>query len=314
VHLRDDEKEAHARHLAAMTEAYRPRTDQQRWWVAKMAFFATRIDTCHELMPLDQVRVQERAEHDWDRDRQAEAEGLAARLPRDPRKVASALRRTRHGTQYLRESLGQLHAVVAPGGAWTEARRGLALDLLGIPHELRQDNPGLPQEEDAAGWTRLVGEQLGVLEELEAVHEAADARDRALAMAGLPIAEDAVTRRVRRAEAEAKRDLKRALDELLRLQALAPAQAKADAEEAVCRLIMARRAERRSPEPGTDAAPEPEPELEPLPLPRLSPPVLAVEPRPASDGPPQTQAERTRRDRRRRRMLERIERQKMKGN
>ena len=65
------------------------------------------------------------------------------------------------------------------------------------------------------------------------------------------------------------------------------------------------------PEPGTEPEPEPLLDIQPEPTP-VSPPVLetpVVPVRPSSAGP-QDQAEYTRRNRRRRRMLEQLERQK----
>jgi hypothetical protein len=153
-------------------------------------------------------------------DREADADRLAARIKRDPHRVQRALTRTRQGVTYLYTCLEPLRDLLQAGGDWTEARRDRALDLIGYDPELREANPLVPELGDAQGWTELLAGELELLQERAESLEELDETDRELAMLGLPIEEDAVTRRLRRGQAEAQRNLKRARDELLRLQAL----------------------------------------------------------------------------------------------
>jgi hypothetical protein len=220
VHLDEAERAAVERHRKAMTVQYAPRTEQQHWLVGQMAAAAARIDRCDELRPVDLGRVQKRAEDHWDMDREADADRLAARIKRDPHRVQRALTRTRQGVTYLYICLEPLRDLLQAGGEWTEARRDRALDLIGFDPELRDANPLVPELADSQGWTELLTGELELLQERADSLEERDEGDRELAMLGLPMEEDAVTRRLRRGEAEAQRNLKRARDELLRLQAL----------------------------------------------------------------------------------------------
>jgi hypothetical protein len=338
-------------HLRAMTDQYRPKTDHQRWLVGQMAAAAARIDRCNELRPFDLGRVQERAEGHWDMDRDAEADQLAARIGRDPLRVTRALSRTRQGLQRLSIGLELLRDVLEAGGSWTEARRESALNLLGFAHELREDNPGLPELTDTEGWTEMISGEIALLGRREESLAALDERDRELAMLGLPIVEDAVTRRLRRGEAEAHRALKRARDELLRTQALetpggdtAPWLASSPSSTGrpapplprpvasgrtpdpfedlsmgfpALTLVPAEPEDHTAEAPQPDTGPLPEPQSQPRPsetvqaAPRLVDTLTATrdaapEPEPvrSSDTRPMDQAESMRRDRKRRRQLE----------
>jgi hypothetical protein len=220
IHLHEEEQEAATRHIAAMTAKYAPADEQEAWWVKKMAFAAARLDRCHEQIPFDIGRARLRAAENWDDDRTEHVDRLAARIGREPRRVVRALVKSLHGVRYLRDSLELIRNVLAAGGGMNEARRSLALDLIGIDHALREDNPSLLEASETEAWGLWLAQEIADLTEREKQLEPSDERDQQLAMMGMTIEEDAVTRRLRRAESESKRDLKRALDELLRLQGL----------------------------------------------------------------------------------------------
>jgi hypothetical protein len=220
VHLPEEERAAIARHLETMSGCYAPADDQERWWVGKMSVAAARLDRCQALMPADLARLRHSAVENWDLDRQAYVEQLAARLPREPRRVCRALLGSLQGVRYLKEHWEMLQDVLSSCGTLTEDQYTLALNLLGVPPVLRVNNHELPAATDTDGLTDLAEAELTALVEWESDHESLDGRFRELAVMGLPLEEDAITRRLRRAESEAKRDLNRALGELLRLQSV----------------------------------------------------------------------------------------------
>src|SRR5262249_14295770 len=95
VYLHEDEIEAVAVHIEAMTAEYQPATDQQRWWVAKMAAAAARLDRCDDQIPFDLGRSRWRAFEHWDSDRSVYVEQLARKIGREPQQVVRALVKTR---------------------------------------------------------------------------------------------------------------------------------------------------------------------------------------------------------------------------
>jgi hypothetical protein len=360
VHLPDEEKEAIARHLETMTARYAPADDQERWWVGKMSVAAARVDRCQALMPADLGRIRLCAAQTWDLDRQTYVEQLAARLPREPRRVIRALLGSYQGVRYVRDHWEMLQDVLETCGSLTDEQYELALNLLGVPHALRVNNDGLPTATDTEGLSQLAADEVAGLVEMEELQKGLDGRFQELAVMGLPLEEDATTRRLRRAEAEAKRDLNRALGELLRLQSLrlgglaspggpspsspprpdelpalparpqATGRAKAFLERyeelyppsaAVwTEMERARQAEATGPEAQPEPEPEPEPvsepqpeaEVEPAPTPVIAAAAAAPVVAAKADTRPLDQAEYTRRNRRRRRMVEKLERGKAK--
>src|SRR5262249_20217366 len=145
--------EAVTRHIAVMTRTYAPADEQEAWWVHKMAVAAARLDRCHDQIPFDIGRARLRAAEDWDDDRTAHVDRLAALIDREPPRVVRALVKTLHGVRYLRDSLELIQNVLVTGGAINEARRDMALDLIGIPHAVREGNPSIPELSDTAAWS-----------------------------------------------------------------------------------------------------------------------------------------------------------------
>src|SRR5690606_36600884 len=154
--------------------------------------------------------------------RRAEAEHLARRLASDPPRLAPALRRTRHGVEWM---IGRWEALAeaADRGGWDDERFSLAHDLLGLPEELRDVWPELPSGAPAEVQAEVAAAQLARLRShLEGALIGADARERQLVLIGFPAHDDAASRALMRAEAASRRDLHRALLELHRTQAECP--------------------------------------------------------------------------------------------
>src|SRR4051795_4330999 len=84
---------------------------------------------------------------------------------KDPARVARALSRTKQGADWLLERWEGLGAVLRSNGAWDEAQRRLAFDLLGVPGELRDGSLRIPAAADTPALAALVEAQLARLRE-----------------------------------------------------------------------------------------------------------------------------------------------------
>jgi hypothetical protein len=171
-------------------------------------------------------------------------EGLGAKLAKDPARVAPALRGCKQGADWLRERWEALGEILANTGTWTDEQRRLAYDLLGVPVALREGSDMLPPPEDVDGLAAVVAARVAGLEEdCAAVLDELDAAERAMAMSGMALEEDAVTARLRKYEGSCRRAFAAAKAELLRLR-----EAEASAEAAQAEPAPSHRA------PLTDAA------------------------------------------------------------
>jgi hypothetical protein len=159
-------------------------------------------------------------------------EGLGAKLAKDPARVAPALRGCKQGADWLRERWEALGEILENQGGWTDEQRRLAYDLLGVPPALRDGSDMLPPPEDVDGLAAVVAARVAGLEEdCAAVLDELDAAERAMAMGGMALEEDAVTARLRKYEGSCRRAFAAAKAELLRLRE-AEAAAAAQAEPA----------------------------------------------------------------------------------
>src|SRR4051812_42585251 len=132
--------------LEARTEEwrpqYRPTTRQGEWFFRQVVACSVVIDACqaHDRTLTEYAAL--RAELNWDADRAAAIEKLAEKLPMKPHVVSRQLRRSKHGAVWLFGQWTELEFTLDSGKAWGESDRSTALDLLGVPHELR-DNPAI---------------------------------------------------------------------------------------------------------------------------------------------------------------------------
>jgi hypothetical protein len=102
-----------------------------------MAVDSVRLDRCRETyLELCEDHAN-RAALCWDEDRRAEAEEIASRLGWDPARSRSRLEQTRHGCEVLIERWEGLGRILGEIGIWDDSQRSMALNLLGVPLELR---------------------------------------------------------------------------------------------------------------------------------------------------------------------------------
>ena len=206
----------------------------------------------------------------------AAAEALGDRLAARSARVAAELRTTRHGAEWLLRRLARgLAAALQARGSWDDAQRRLALDLLGIPPELRADHPlGRPAADligrvrrEVRALRRLIRGELALLDEA----------NRRMAAQGFAYDIGPIARRLRGYESASERLFHRTLDRLDR-------RARTSANEPERRAPM-KRNEPERPAPAARNDPE-RPPAAPCPSP---PKVSDPEPLPAIPaGPPRS--------------------------
>ncbi len=217
--LPDDLAAIVARRTAEFAAEFQPRSPYEAFLVREMALASARLDRCAEMSIVDIGRVRQCAAMIWDHDRRIAVEDLGARLAKDPARAAPALRVRKQGADWLIERWELLGAILKNTGAWTDEQRRLALDLLGVPAELRDGGDILPPADDIEALAELIADQVAMLhDDQEGVLDALDAKDRSMALAGMPAEEDATSARLRKYEGSCRRAFNAARAELLRLR------------------------------------------------------------------------------------------------
>src|SRR5262249_45106293 len=95
--LPDDLADAVATRTEQFADEFQPQTAYEEFLVGQMALASVRLDRCAELSMVDIARTVERATVCWESDQRMAVEELGAKLPKDPARVALALRRSRQG-------------------------------------------------------------------------------------------------------------------------------------------------------------------------------------------------------------------------
>ena len=175
----------------ALHEEFRPESEFERGLVEQMAVDSVRLDRCRETYLVLCEDHATRATLCWDEDRRVEAEEIASRLGRDPARTRRRLEQDRHGCEFLIERWEGLGRILREGGEWDDPQRSLALNLLGVPLELRSgttsvDPPEGDQSEAKVFRLLLVEAELERLRRRKAeAFDLLDEQDRELARAGI---------------------------------------------------------------------------------------------------------------------------------
>jgi len=200
--------EAFAEVAAARRDAWhaeiRPETDEAAWSLDLAVAITTRLDRCDDTHNALVGQGVARARLAWDIDRRLDAATLAEGLPRRPYYVVAGLEATRHGAELLAGAWHRLGASADARGAWSDAERSEALDLLGVPPGPRPaPTPADPPTGDDAR-DHLTGLARGEIRRLEALLagslEELDALRRRHAEAGALVVLSAESRLVQRYE------------------------------------------------------------------------------------------------------------------
>ncbi len=211
--------EAFAEVAAARRDAWhaeiRPATDEAAWSLDHAIAITTRLDRCDDAHNALVAQGIARARLAWDIDRRLDAVTLAEGLPRRPALVLAGLEATRHGAELLAGAWHRLGASADARGAWSDAERSEALDLLGVPPGPRPaPTPAdAPPGDDAQDY--LTGLARGEIRRLEALRarslDELDAQRRRHAEAGAMTFLSAESRLVQRYERELSRRFRAAM-------------------------------------------------------------------------------------------------------
>ena len=192
-----------AERVATWTQCRRPATSHQRWLVEQLALATIRIDQCRLEEDCLRTQTSQRAVNFWDEERQVDAEELAGKLARNPPLIVAKLRRTLHGSFWLRERWESLE-VVAMEGVWDEKQRALALDMLGVSIEFRESGKRLLGGPDGESQAVIARREI---ERIDASFENGlayiDEREQKMAEEGVSLSVSAPARLLRRYAAEA---------------------------------------------------------------------------------------------------------------
>jgi hypothetical protein len=223
---------------ADFAKELRPTTTYQEWLVGEIALATVRIDRCAALSVVDLQRRRDMTPEAWDLQRRREVATLGSSLARDPARGRALLETTTHGVEWLVKTWTDLIVVFQCRGEWSLDQKDLALDLLGIPRELRRSSAGVPLDVGGHCWLpkpadlpAFVAEQIQRLRGLQAslLHDQDDDQ-RIYSALGLPVAEDRPSRSLRRYEQSCRRSLRWAHVELKRLQAEPEAEPRPDTQ------------------------------------------------------------------------------------
>jgi hypothetical protein len=259
--LADGDENALEDRLQAYTAEFRPESPHEIVLVAEMALDDVRMGRCGKLFDVLCEGYATRAQLCWDQDRRLEAEDLAARLRRDPARNARKLQRTRQGCELMTERWEALLRILRETGTWSEAQRSLALDLLGVPPELREGETAVdppssmaPAHGPAFRYQVAKDEVIRLTALKDEILDPLDADERAMAEAGIGAEMTPALQRLHRYESACSRRYHKALKYFLdRDRKRAPAEAP------------------REPEPRQAPPPEPDPIPVPAPARRTAP-------------------------------------------
>src|SRR5262249_50842602 len=127
--------------------ALKPYHDIDEFFTKQVATDSVLIEGAQRYLVV-QINLQAKAAlRDWGEDRYQPALDLASGLEKDPAKVAGQLRSFKQGAELLIERWEALAGTLERKGAWGEGQRRLALDLLGVPAELRDGPTPLDPDE-----------------------------------------------------------------------------------------------------------------------------------------------------------------------
>jgi hypothetical protein len=264
--LADGDEQALQDRLEAYMAEFQPESPHEAVLVAEMALDDIRLGRCGKLFDILCEGYATRAQLCWDQDRRLEAEDLAARLRRDPARNALKLQRTRQGCELMIDRWEALLRILRETGTWTDAQRSLALDLLGVPPELRDGDTAVdalvsmaPADGPAFRYQVAKDEILRLTALKDETLDPLDADERAVAETGIGAELTPALQRLHRYESACSRRYHKALKYFLdRDRKRAPAEAP------------------RAPEPRPTPPPAPTPGPRPAPAPHDSDRLVAA--------------------------------------
>jgi hypothetical protein len=126
----DDRRDRWAREI-------QPRSDGADWALDRGVAASIQIEQCETALDALVVEQTSRARLTWDGDRKVEAATLMTKLAKSPMLVTCQLEATKQGAETMIAVWSRLGEANEANGAWSDAEAAVALDLLGMPADLR---------------------------------------------------------------------------------------------------------------------------------------------------------------------------------
>jgi hypothetical protein len=254
----------------------KPKTSLERRLILEMARAEVQKDTAFELLH-DAERLKNDVDETWSEDQQRQVNNMAARLARDPQRVADRLQETKQGVEWMLEMWRGLAASAAANGGLTEPQRELALDLKGVSLLLRDNTRIVPAAGDKDGILKLIDSEVKHLEErLQLVLNKRDTAARGKTREGLLPATDAATKKYKSDEARAHKRHVWAFESFKWVRMGMPASAIIDPATGKPLQDGDEGATPKPPPPGTSAAESPAPTPDANPTPTSAAAAIAV--------------------------------------
>jgi hypothetical protein len=168
---------------------FSPSGEAGQWAMDRAVAASFRIERCEKAIDGVIDASRDRAGLAWDQDRAVEAATIASRLAREPQLASRQLETTRAGVALLFEMWLRLVEALRNEGGWSESDASRALDLLGVPPDLRSGRTPIvgPEGTDLDSFRRALA--LDEVARLEGLHDEVmvelDGLERDRAMAGI---------------------------------------------------------------------------------------------------------------------------------
>jgi hypothetical protein len=121
---------------AKWSAQFQPVDEAAEWALDRAVAASLRIEICERTIDGIMDASRDRARLTWDQDQAAEAASIAGRLARDPVLASRQLETSRAGVVHLLELWLRL-VEASLVGDWSESDQSRALDLLGVPADMR---------------------------------------------------------------------------------------------------------------------------------------------------------------------------------
>jgi hypothetical protein len=243
---------------AQWSTEFRPEGEFAQWALDRAVAASLRIELCERTFDGIIETARDRARLAWDQDQAAEAATIAGRLARDPVLASRQLETTGAGVALLLEFWPRLLEANRAGG-WSESDESKALDLLGVPADLRSGRTPIdaPDGSDPLAFREALAlDEIDRLKSLrDEVMDQLDEIERRRAMMGDAALFSKPARLVLRYEREAWRRYRESIKEVQN-QAAAPLEAPPIPLESAIKPEPAKPLEKRPTPP-----PDPEPPM-----------------------------------------------------
>ena len=150
VPTEDERAEAFEARRAAWGDELRPATESADWALDRVIAATFRIERCEAAFNALLLDQSTRAKYAWDLDRRADSAAQINGLSRDPAEVTGRLETSIHGCAVLMNIWDRLIAAIDANGEWSDFETSTALDLLGLPADLRQGKTPLTPPDGVA--------------------------------------------------------------------------------------------------------------------------------------------------------------------